>query len=328
MRIAGLTKSLAVAAAVVTSLIAASCTGSESAGPDPTPTLTPAETAYVGEVRSAWGQFYVKNAAFGGAFRQTWPVRARLFATLRDAGAGTAFVGTLEALEVLTPPERFTQDHEIVTAAVRELVRVDAEAGEAIDREDLVSFFVANLRLGEVSSAAKFRLSPEVCQAGEPPGVPLVTLCGREAPPPGGEYGAQLDDILRRLEASARRIGDGLMGFRYTLEPEEFLGLLTAEYPRFLDQLNTAIVDIRGLEPPGKYQADHDAFVRYLEGRLQRALTLADAAEAGDYAGVESAARDPSSRCETRGALTSPEFRELVRVHLQGPPGICGGEPY
>jgi hypothetical protein len=327
MHIRGVAKMVVAVAVAATGMIAASCGSPEPTGPDPTPTLTPTETAYVGDLRSAWGRFFAKNAAFGTAFQQTWPLRTRLFTTLRDAGAGTAFVGTLEALEGLTPPERFTADHDIVIAAVRDLVRIDVEAREAIDREDLVGFFVANRRLGEVMSAASFRLSPLVCRAGEPPNFPLASLCSREAPAPGGEYGAQLDDALRRLEAVSRQVG-GLVGFKNTLEPSEFLGLMAAEVSKSRDQLSAANAEIKSLQPPSEYQADHDTFVRYLEDRLQRAGELVEAAGAGDYDGVERIIRDPSSLCEARGALQSPEFRDLARVHLQGPPGICGGEPY
>jgi hypothetical protein len=57
MRIAGFMKSLATGAVVVTGLVAASCGGSGDPPPAPTPTQTPTETAYVSDVRSAWGRF-------------------------------------------------------------------------------------------------------------------------------------------------------------------------------------------------------------------------------------------------------------------------------
>ena len=126
-------------ALAVAALVAVACGTSATVTPLPTPTpiaetssamdLNPAEAEYLEQLRSAVSLFASKNEAFREVYERTYALPQRLFATLKEAGAGTAFIKSLEALEQLNPPERFQVDHQHMVETYREYVRVDAERG-------------------------------------------------------------------------------------------------------------------------------------------------------------------------------------------------------
>ena len=123
----------AMAVAVVTALAVAACSD-----------LSSEEEEYFEEVRAAQALTASKFENFGEIFGQAWPLRSFLIDALLEAGVGTAFTGRLEALEELTPPERFRTDHERMVEVTRELVRVDGEAAQAVKDDDLARFVLLN----------------------------------------------------------------------------------------------------------------------------------------------------------------------------------------
>ena len=178
--------------------------------PTPGPILPPSlaeglsegEIAYLDQVHEALGLFGDKARHFGDLFNQTYAVRERLFEALEDAGAGTAFEDTAEALERLVPPQIFQADNERMVQTARELVRVDSQIIDVLADQDAVAFFVINAELAEVSGMGGLDLSPAVCNAAAGPDMPRpVPGCGSGEALPGGEYGAQLKGIIGRFNA-------------------------------------------------------------------------------------------------------------------------------
>ncbi len=110
-----------MAVVVVTALAVVACGTSEptpTPTPSPTPTATPPPTAlsagemeYFEQVQAAQKLIESKFENFGAIFGRAWPLRSLLIDALLQAGVGTAFTGTWEALEGLNAPERFRADH-------------------------------------------------------------------------------------------------------------------------------------------------------------------------------------------------------------------------
>ncbi len=324
-------------------LIVAAC----SSSPTPTPTSTPSlgltlsEEEYLGQVRAAWNLFRTKNNAFGEVFGQTWPVRGRLFEALKQAGAGTAFMGTLEALEELDPPPKFQADHQLLVDTVRELVRLDAEIIPLFDSQDAVAFVLLNTRLAEVSGNASLKMSGPVCWAGDPrsapsdttppPGVPpglppgvadvvpLFSTCAPTEPLPGGEYGVRLNESIRRLEAFLSSLQS--LGPFGLLQPDEVFQVAVQKAPKVIDFLEEILSDINALTPPSDLQSDHGVLTQYLTEAMGLTDAVGSAAQAGDMERFrEELDRDRDVFCNARGGFSSPDFKKMVLVHFQGSP--------
>ncbi len=302
-----------MAVAVVTALAVAACSD-----------LSSEEEEYFEEVRAAQALSVSKFENFGEIFGQAWPLRSLLIDALLEAGVGTAFTGTLQVLEELTPPERFRADHERMVEVTRELVRVDGEAAQAVKDDDLARFVLLNGELGQVSSSVAPGFSMAFCEHTDVGGE----LCGPAGPVPGGEYGASVNEALRRFEPRFGT-GMGVLAFPLTLRPDEFATVLATQGSTFREQLQEVRAQVGSLTPPEELRADHDRLVAYYDGFIDRVNKLIAATEAGD---VETARNQifgfQGQFCETRQSFSSSQFKELVGVHFRADPDACDGASF
>ncbi len=309
----------AVTFMVVTALAVAACGTSD---------LSAEEEEYFEEVRAAQALTESKFENFSAIFGQAWPLRSSLIAALLEAGVGTAFTGTLEALAELTPPERFRADHERMVEATRESVRVDGEIAQAVKDDDLARFVLLNGELGQVNSSVAPGFSAAFCKNAFETDDDAAALCGPPRPVPGGEYGSSVNEALRRFEPGFRT-ATGVFAFPFTLRPEELAKVLVTQAPIFGKQLQEVRAQVGSLTPPEELRADHDRLVAYYDGFIDGVGKLTAAVEAGD---VETAQRQfigfQGEFCETRGSFSSSEFKELVGLHFRADPDPCDGAPF
>ena len=281
------------------------------------------ETAYLKQVREATGLFAAKNEAFGDAFGQTYALPQRLFDTLQAAGAGTAFVGSLEAIERLDPPERFRADHQRMVETYRELVRVDAEIGQSIANQDLIAFNLLNSQLGEISGLNAVGLSTAVCHATTDRDSPL-DVCAPSEPLPGGEYGAQLNVTVRRFQVLFQAYNSATVG---PVLPDDLLAIASVQQPKAISLLQETLDEVKRLSPPADLLADHAVLIQYFEESLAGTLNMSSGVETGDSTMLQEEIFTSGQRlCET-GQRFSPAFKPLVSAHFEGSPEICDGPP-
>ncbi len=288
--------------------------------------VTEDEIEYLMQVHTAWGLFGEKAQQFGMLFNQTYAVRDRLFEALEDAGAGTAFEDTAEALERLVPPQRFQADNERMVQTARELVRVDSQIIQALADQDAVAFFVINAELAEVSFMGNLDLSPAVCNAAAGPDIPRpVPGCGGGEALPGGGYGTQLKDIIGQF--NAKFIGRSLAVFLPpVLLPEEVPTLLEMLQPAAVEAIDEALAQVKALDPPDELASDHQLLIKYLEDQRDVGRNVPLVTEDANMTMMlERLNRVRLVYCDARAAF-SPAIKPIVDRHFADPRGeFCGG---
>ena len=328
----------ALAVMVVTALAVVACGTSEptpTPTPSPTPTAAPPPTAlsagemeYFVQVQAAQKLTTSNFENFGAIFGGAWPLRSLLIDALLEAGVGTAFTGTLEALAGLSPPERFRAEHERMVDVTRELVRLDGEAAQAVEDDDLVRFVLVNGELGQVSFSVLLGFSATFCQNAFAADDVRAPLCGPAGPLPGGEYGASLHEALRRFEPGLSS-AMGVFGFPLSLRPDELATVLATQGSTFREQLREVRAQVESLTPPEELRADHDRLVAYYDRFIDGVSDLI-APEAGD---AETARGDfflgfQAQFCETGQSFSSPQFEALVGPHFAATADICDEAPF
>ena len=316
-------RKLLLLAPLVVALIAFVACGSDSDGPEvdaDVPTATPAgtptaaEQAYLDEVENAAGLLLENFARFAEVMSGVFATRGALFGALGEAGAGTAFDSGLAAMEALEPPERFRDEHELALDSLREFQRLDRQVGQAVADADLVAFALANVQLSELSAESPLQHSETFCLARF---IATPHLCERPDFSSSGGYGEGVYSIVSRIETD---VGPALFGSELpALSDEEALEVLAAVAPGAIDALEQIESDVRALDPPAEFVADHDVLVEYLGDFLGIASERRQAAERGDLEAVR--AQLPlliELFCGTANEL-SPTITPFVVVHFGGP---------
>ena len=247
---------------------------------------------------------------------------------MEDAGAGTAFEDTAEALERLVPSQRFQTDNERMIQSARELVRVDSQIIQALADRDEVAFFVINAQLTEVSAMGRLDLSPAVCNAAAAPDMPRpVAGCGSGEPHPGGEYGTQIKRVIGQFDAkfSGRALSVFLPP---VLLPDEIPTLVETLQPIAAEAVDEALAQVKALEPPDEFASDHRLLIQYLEDQGDVVRDIPSASEDQDITMIqERLNRARSLYCDTRDEL-SPAIEPIVESHFADPRGdSCRGGP-
>ena len=327
---------------VLIAFTAAACSSSEpTATPTPTPAPSPtpspapspvalsaSEEEYLEQIAAAQALTRSNFENFGGIFGRAWPLREQLISALLEAGVGTAFIGTLEALETLNPPERFKTVHQSLVEGTRELVRLDAEAAMAVENSDMAGFVLLNGDLSETSGLLVIALPGVICKVMFP--FPEGNLCSSDEPPAGGEYGARLNELLRQFIPRFQSV-QGALGFPLSLSPEELTRVFSDQAPKAERLLVEAADSLRRLTPPSAFQSDHEIFVGYLDEVAGVFSQVTAATRTGDLQTAQSELRGLEKVfCDSRGRFSSADFKSLVGIHFQGRvgPDNCGGEPF
>ncbi len=278
------------------------------------------DQGYFKEVREALDLANFKFARFGAALNQTYPTRERITQALTEAGIGTVFADTLEALEDIDPPDRYSEEHHRLVEVHREMVRLDREMGQAVRAGDLAAFGMINGRSAELNGSFVASLPAELCH-GAFPGHPL---CPSLEPLPGGDYGRQLDGLLRRYEPGLGSAAS-LLVFPLSLTPEELISITKEMAPRIEALVGDLLSELAALSPPAEFRDDHGRLVDHFRQIGALVDEIAGAAAQGDH---EPARRvGPATErifCETEKSLASEEFKAIVAAHFSvGPPGDC-----
>ena len=308
--------------------LVAACNGSgddEDATPPPASTsasqsteLTELEANYLVQVSGAFSLFATKAASFQAVFAQTWPTNQLLFDALRDAGAGTAWVVPLEAVQELEPPRRFEADHSALLTRLEEVVRIDAEIGETLESGDLNRFVLLNAELGVVANVNNLAIDPAICEAIAPPG-PQIPLCRSAEDLAGGDYGSEVEVLFLEFEANlGPRLGVW-GGWRPLASDAQFFEVLETVQPEIAASIQEALDRLTALTPPAELEADHVLLSTHLNSLLEfsgRAAAAIDAQDVEAY-DAEFMAALPTV-CNTRSAL-SPDMQLIAHGHFDPP---------
>jgi len=280
--------------------------------------LTDLERDYLVQVSGAWSLFATKSASFRTVFSQAWPTNQRLFDALREAGAGTAWVDSLEAIQQIESPRRFEEDHSRLLARLEEFVRIDAKIGETLDGGDLASFVLLNAELAVVGNMGNLEIDPEICKAialpaaGNPPCRTIDDL-------PGGEYGLELELLM--LEFHGRlgpRLGVWAPIWRPLADEAEFFQVLEEVEPEVRATIQDALNRLRALEPPAELTADHELLTEHLDTLLEVSARAAVAIQIRDVQAYEKETMTALvTICSTRSALSS-DMLLVAHGHFDG----------
>ena len=310
-------------------LLIAACGGDGSEASDPTaaPELTQEERTYRDQVRVAFRGSDVNFQRFEAALAQSFSSPEAILSALVEAGAGTTFDPVLERLEELEPTERFAADHEIFVQSVRAMVAADQGIGAAAADDDIVGFELGNIDLFLAQLAMRFELSAEACGFVSD----LSEFCEPDRELPGGEYGAELHEVMRTFSAEFNpRVGvlnegPGGVFLALTFVPlytaEEVADLYGAVEAEIMAALAAATSAVDDLEPPDEFKADHELLLTWLDetsdifGALFRATGEDDRNERGS---LQEQGR--LAFCAVIADL-SPEAVPLVKVVFDNPPG-------
>ncbi len=311
---------------LLVALVAFVACGSDSDGPDveadgptstPAGTPTAAEQAYLDEFEGVNMLIFQNFAQFGEVMDGLFPTRGALFGALAEAGAGTAFDDGLAAMEALDPPERFREEHELALDGFREFQRVDRQVGQAVEDNDLVAFALANVQLGTLTVELPLQHSEAFCLARY---SATPHLCERPDFSSSGEYGEEIYSIFSRIETD---VLPALAGQPSALNDEEVLALLDVVAPGALEVLEQSEEDVKSLDPPDGFEADHDRLVRYLGDLLAVATERRQAAERGDFDAAQAQIPRLLELFCTAASELSPTISPFVVVHF-GNSRDCG----
>ena len=284
-----------------------------------------AEELYFQQVKKAQDLAGAKFGPFGALFRQAHQTRQNLIDALLEAGVGTAFTATVEALERIDPPDQFRTEHGALLSNYRELLRLDGQARQAVKDGDMARFVLINGQLGAVSAGFIVSLPPGFCnsllgQQGGPECAPLEPL-------PAGAYGMQLNEALRMFEPKAAEVL-GALGFLLSLSSEEYVVVYNEVLPKAAAMVSELDAQVSALTPPAELSADHDRLVLYFDELLDVVNEAVAAAAAGDLESIRMGLlpRIDMVTCEARKSLSAAEFKTLVVVHFgEMGPDECGG---
>ena len=162
----------------------------------PAELATTAGEEYFEEVRTALDLAGLRFAKVSRLLGQSYPTRERVIEALLEGGAGTVFTATVETLSQIEPPSKHEEGHRRLVEAHREFDRNDREVGVALEEGNLVRFGLLSGQSAELRVALITSLPPEYCHGL----FPRNDLCSPLEPLPGGEYGEQLNGLLRQFE--------------------------------------------------------------------------------------------------------------------------------
>lgn len=317
----------------ILAVLGAACSSgadSESSSPAAVASIdTAQEEAYFTEVRAAQALTQANFANFGEIFSSSWPIRSALISALLDAGVGTAFFDGLEALKQIQPPPHLQTVHQSLVDTNQRLYDLDSEAADAVRKGDLTSFTLLNGQMSEVGLNNLMTLPAAVCNSFTPADAPQRNpACRSSEPLPGGEYGEQLNNLLRAFQP---RFGgaSGVLTFPLSLSEEELIQVFSTISSDIEALVAGTQSGLDNLTPPSSMQDDHQRLIGYFQVMSDGFGQVSASTSSGDITGARRILQSSQGIfCETRGSFASAEFKLLIGIHFQGGPMICEGQPF
>ena len=200
------------------------------------------------------------------ALASSYNTRGLLLSTIRDVGYKGIVESALTLAEAISPPEDFIADHEAWLAHRLLATEKTAEITEAIEVEDLQMILAAFTALDQDRAAMLVGSRREFCLAVER----NSTLCQASGDLPGGEYGAEVYEVLR-LNSLANR---WLFTFALDMSPEERSLRLDLVQPRIESNLKAGGDAMKAIDPPDEYEAEHQALIRFFDDQYANAVAI------------------------------------------------------
>ena len=272
--------------------------------------LTGTEQAYLDELDTITAELDATVEEIDQALSRSWPVPSVLFTTLEVADvAGTLSSIRAQVVE-LTPPPRFQADQDMYLRFLDEAVTYAGENMQAIQDRDLATFQLTVARLIATDSIAASGVSRPFCTViARPQEVDWVCQGGESLP--GGEYGANVHDQMKRFRISfsplAASVGPPVAG-------EEEYKLLAVIQPEIEDTLARTRASLAELEPPDRFREDHARLLQYFDETLDVAKAITAASRAKDRMTLLAQYKRSGDVASAAGREFSEDFRPLVEV--------------
>ena len=291
--------------------------------------LTPEDRAYLEGVEAAQDEFIRRNQEAGRkVFDGTIYVSpADMMRAFYEAGAGEAFPAVEAELLLLSPTERFVDEHEWRLREAADDSRLDRLIGEAARDGDAISFMAMNNQLAlnpELGESG--RVYPELDPAfgrAMTGGGALSASLDRSTPIGRDPYGAALFDILRGYAyADASMFAADTFDF-----PGTTTDLQMEAVARNADMFEAAWADVEDridtLSPPSGFAADHQVILDYLDEHGTAFRSLLAAAGAGDEGAIQPALESMRTGYCSAAASLSDEIAPATTVYFDATFDIC-----
>ena len=304
-------------AALVSALLVASCGGSSDGGTTAVPTRVPdqspteAEAAYFDEILAVELIIVEKLVAVDEALEMAWPTRGRLLDIQADAEFSATIETMLQQAEEIEAPDRFAADHDLYVQSLRDILVLALDHDQAIADEDLVASVLALQGGWRVRATLLLQVSPQFCSA-----VALsVGASCQSIDLPGGFYGVQLEDAVRRYAADfLPRVGS----FRTAYTAEERIDVILEVNADIIRSIEQARDEIDDIEAPEEFAQDHARLVQYLNDILGVARAITQGAEDGDDEQILEEFARSGEVLDGADCDLSPEFRQIVGFFFGG----------
>ena len=226
-------------------------------------------SAYLSSVASVQSAVDDGDDQISDALASSYNTRGLLLSAVRDSGLQGIMKSALTAAEAIRPPEDFVASHEAWLAHRLLATEKTAEAIEAIEVEDLQMLLGVFTALGQDWAAMLVGSDREFCLAVER----NSTLCQASDDLPGGEYGAEVHEVLRLNSLANLR----LFTFAVDMSPEERSLRLDQVQPRIESNLKAGGDAMKAIDPPDEYEAEHQALIRFFDDQYANAVAITQA---------------------------------------------------
>jgi hypothetical protein len=200
--------------------------------------------------------------------QQVYATREALLTAIADAGISGASQSALTNAEALTPTDEFETDHQAWIGHRVTIVDLAAELEVALENQDLQEVLAVNDAMLRSRSSILLKATREFCLAFAE--SDSGDLCGAGDGLPGGQYGLDAYEALRRYTLDTL----GLFSFPQDLSPEERAVRLNEVQPSIERALKDTGEKMAEFDPPSEFADDNAAFVRFFDEQHQTAVAI------------------------------------------------------
>ena len=251
----------------------AACSGEESAIG-----LSDEQEKYLDSIAEVQGRVDSAFESVGETLAQTYNTREVLFGALRDVGYEGVGESALVLAQTITPPPEYEQDHERWLDHRRLAVELGPELTAALDNQNIREMQEVFSALFQDWAELVTEVAPEVCRTLDQD----ESHCPPRDDLPGGDYGVEVYEILRR---HLLRTAD-LFDFFGDMSPTERSLRLDDVQPRIEESLRTGGDELRALDPPSRFEDDHRTLIEFFDEQYANAIAITEANSERDTARV------------------------------------------